>query len=183
MKCTKQASLPAEKDFKEEVKMKKFWIRILPIEDGYLYKQWDHFDLGKKHYKKNVYDIKKEWTLDEVKELQKLPKFKSIRLEDCLEPYEPTPKEIPDFCTVVFQGDSGNDDWWKIDYRVDNIFIYENGDIRYPGSDKRTDGFGLYRIVKIWDSPDDFDEKIVEKIIKQNRKRFAPDSEPIHVKF
>lgn len=158
----------------------KFQIHILPTESGYLYKQWDHFDLGKKHYKKNVYDIKKEWTLDEIKELQKLPKFKNIKLVDCLEPYIPEPAEQPDFCTVIFGGAEG--DGWKVNYEARNIYIYENGDIRYPGSDKRTEGFD-YKIVKIWDSEEDFDEKIVEKIVKQNRKRFAPDSEPIHVKF
>lgn len=161
----------------------KYWIHVFPNERGYLYKQWDHFGLGKKYYKEGVYEIQKEWTLSEIDELQKLTALKNIKLCECLEPYEPIPKEVPDFCTVVFQGDSGNDDWWKIDYRVDNVFIYENGDIRYPGSDKRTDGFGLYRIVKIWDNEKDFDEKVVEKIIKENRRRFAPDDEPIHVKF
>lgn len=160
----------------------KYWIHVFPNERGYLYKQWDHFGLGKKYYKEGVYEIQKEWTLSEIEELQKLPTLKNIKLKDCLEIYKPTPKEVPDFCTVVFQGDSGNDDWWKIDYRVDNIFIYENGDIRYPGSDKRTEGFG-YKIVKIWDDEKDFDEKIVEKIIKENRRRFAPDNEPIYVKF
>lgn len=160
--------------------MKKYWIHILPGNSGYLYKQWDHFGLGKKEYREGVYDVQKEWTLDEIKELQKLLKFKNIRLKDCLEPYEPKPKEIPDFCTVVFQGASGDD--WSVPYTVRNIFIYANGDIRYQGSDERTEGFN-YKIVKIWDSEEDFDEKIVEKIVKQNRKRFAPDSEPIHVKF
>lgn len=159
----------------------KYWIHILPVESGYLYKQWDHFGLGKKYYKESVYDIKKEWTLDEIKELQKLPTFKNIKLKDCLEPYEPTPKEVPDFCTVVFQGAEG--DSWKVDYEVRNIFVYENGDIRYQGRDERTDTFGLYRIVKIWNSEEDFDEKIVEKIIKENRRRFAPDDKPIHVAF
>ena len=163
------------------MEMKKYWIHILPVEGGYLYKQWGHFGLGKKRYKDNVYEIQKEWTLEEVGELQKLPKFKNIRLKDCLEPYEPTPKEVPDFCTVVFQGAEG--DGWKVDYEVRNIYIYENGDIRYQGRDERTDTFGLYRIVKIWDDEKNFDEKIVEKIIKQNRERFAPDDEPIHVKF
>lgn len=159
----------------------KYWIHVFPNKRGYLYKQWEDFGLGKKGDNKDDFTI--AWTLSEIEELQKLPTLKNIRLKDCLEPYEPTPNEIPDFCTVVFQGDSGNDDGWKIDYRVDNIFIYENGDIRYPGSDKRTDGFGLYRIVKIWDNEKDFDEKVVEKIIKENRRRFAPDDEPIHVKF
>lgn len=158
----------------------KYWIHVLPTESGYLYKQWNHFGLGKKHYKKNVYEIQKEWTLDEIEELQKLPKFKNIRLEDCLEPYEPTPKEVPDFCTVVFEGATG--DGWKVNYEARNIYIYNNGDIRYQGSDERTKRFD-YRIVKIWDGEEDFDEKIVEKIIKQNRKRFAPDSEPIRAKF
>lgn len=160
----------------------KYWIHVFPNERGYLYKQWDHFGLGKKYYKEGVYEIQKEWTLSEIDELQKLPTLKNIKLRECLEPYEPTPKEVPDFCTVVFQGDSGNDDGWKIDYRVDNIFVYENGDIRYQGGDERTERFD-YRIVKIWDDEKDFDEKIVEKIIKKDRRRFAPDSEPIHVKF
>ena len=159
----------------------KFWIHILPVKNGYLYKQWDHFGLGKKRYKEGVYEIQKEWTLDEIEELQKLPKFKNIRLKDCLEPYEPVPAEQPDFCTVVFQGAEG--DSWKVDYEARNIFVYENGDIRYQGRDERTDTFGLYRIVKIWDDEKDFDKKIVEKIIKENRRRFAPDNEPIHVKF
>lgn len=159
----------------------KYWIHVFPNKRGYLYKQWEDFGLGKKGDNEDDFTI--AWTLDEIDELQKLPTLKNIKLRECLEPYEPTPKEVPDFCTVVFQGDSGNDDGWKIDYRVDNIFIYENGDIRYPGSDKRTDGFGLYRIVKIWDNEKDFDEKVVEKIIKENRRRFAPDDEPIHVKF
>ena len=161
--------------------MKKYWIHILPTESGYLFKQWGDFGLGKKRYREGVYEIQKEWTLDEIEELQKLPKFKNIRLKDCLEPYTPEPVEQPEFCTVVFQGASG--DSWKVDYKARNIYIYENGDIRYPGSDKRTEGFGIYRIVKIWDNEKDFDEKVVEKIIKQNRKQFAPDSEPIHVKF
>lgn len=159
----------------------KFWIHVLPVEDGYLYKQWGHFGLGDRCYKDNVYDIKKEWTLDEIKELQKLPKFKNIKLTDCLEPYILEPAEQPDFCTVVFEGAEG--DGWKVDYEARNIFVYENGDIRYQGRDERTDRFGLYRIVKIWDDEKDFDEKIVEKIIKENRKRFAPDSKPIHAKF
>ena len=158
----------------------KFQIHILPTESGYLYKQWDHFGLGKKYYKKNVYEIQKEWTLDEIEELQKLPKFKNIRLKDCLEPYEPVLAEQPDFCTVVFQGASGDD--WNVPYTIRNIFIYANGDIRCQGSDERTEGFD-YKIVKIWDNEKDFNEKIVEKIIKENRKRFAPDDEPIHVKF
>lgn len=159
----------------------KYWIHVLPVESGYLFRQWGRFGLGKKYYKKNVYEIQKEWTLDEIDELQKLPTFKNIKLKDCLEPYEPTPKEVPDFCTVVFQGAEG--DGWKVDYEARNIYIYENGDIRYQGRDERTDRFGLYRIVKIWDSEEDFDEKIVEKIIKENRRRFAPDDKPIHVAF
>ncbi|GET05325.1 hypothetical protein SY212_03550 [Ligilactobacillus agilis] len=159
----------------------KYWIHVLPVESGYLFKQWERFGLGKKEYREGVYDVQKEWTLDEIKELQKLPTFKNIKLRECLEPYEPTPKEIPDFCTVVFQGAEG--DSWEVDYEARNIYIYENGDIRYQGRDERTDTFGLYRIVKIWDDEKDFDEKIVEKIIKQNRRRFAPDDKPIHVAF
>lgn len=157
----------------------RYWIHILQTESGYLYKEWDRFDLGKKGDNEDDFTI--AWTLEEIEELQKLPKFKNIRLKDCLEPYEPVPAEHPEFCTVVFQGASG--DSWKVDYRARNIYIYENGDIRYPGSDKRTEGFGIYRIVKIWDSEEDFDEKVAEKIVKENRRRFAPDDEPIHVKF
>lgn len=157
----------------------KFWIHILPTEGGYLYKEWDRFDLGKKGNNEDDFTI--AWDLSEIDELQKLPTFKNIKLRECLEPYEPTPVEQPDFCTVVFQGASG--DSWEVDYEARNIFVYENGDIRYQGRDERTDTFGLYRIVKIWDSEEDFDEKIVEKIIKQNRRRFAPDDKPIHAKF
>lgn len=159
----------------------KYWIHVLPVEGGYLYKQWDHFGLGKKEHREGVYDVQKEWTLEEVEQLQKLPKFKNIKLADCLEPYKSTPVEQPDFCTVVFQGAEG--DSWKVDYEARNIFIYDNGDIRYQGRDERTDTFGLYRIVKIWDSEEDFDEKVVEKIIKERRSHFAPDDKPIHVKF
>lgn len=157
----------------------KYWIHILPVESGYLFRQWGRFDLGKKG--DNGDDFTIAWTLDEIDELQKLSTFKNIKLRECLEPYKATPKEVPDFCTVVFQGAEG--DSWKVDYEVRNIFVYENGDIRYQGRDERTDTFGLYRIVKIWDSEEDFDEKIVEKIIKQDRRRFAPDDKPIHVAF
>lgn len=157
----------------------KFWIHVLPVEGGYLYKEGDRFDLGKKG--DNEEDFTIAWTLDEINKLQKLPTLKNINLRECLESYEPTPKEVPEFCTVVFQGAEG--DSWKVDYEVRNIYIYENGDIRYQGGDERTDTFGLYRIVKIWDSEEDFDEKVVEKIIKEDRKRFAPDDKPIHVEF
>lgn len=157
----------------------KYWIHVLPVKGGYLYKEWDRFDLGKKGDNEDDFTI--AWTLDEIDELQKLPTFKNIKLRECLEPYEPTPKEIPDFCTVVFQGAEG--DSWRVDYEVRNIFVYENGDIRYQGRDERTDTFGLYRIVKIWDDEKDFDKKIIEKIIKENRRRFAPDDKPIHAKF
>ena len=156
----------------------KYWIHVLPIEDGYLYKQWDHFGLGDRRYKDNVYDIKKEWTLDEIKELQKLPKFKNIKLTDCLEPYTPEPAEQPDFCTVVFEGAEG--DGWKVDYTLANIFIYENGDIRYVHRDERTKRFD-YRIVKIWDRPEDFNLDTVEKLIKERRSYFAPDDKQIAV--
>lgn len=159
----------------------KYWIHVLPTESGYLYKQRDHFGLGKKYYKKNVYEIQKEWTLDEIEELQKLPKFKNIRLKDCLEPYEPVPAEQPDFCTVVFQGAEG--DGWKVDYTLANIFIYENGDIRYVHREGRTDEFGDYKIVKIWDSPDDFNLDTVKKLIKERRSYFAPDDEKIVVQY
>lgn len=160
------------------MEMKKYWIHILPVEGGYLYKQWGHFGLGKKRYKDNVYEIQKEWTLEEVGELQKLPKFKNIRLKDCLEPYEPVPAEQPDFCTVVFEGADGDD--WKVDYTLANIYIYDNGDIRYVHRDYRAERFD-YRIVKIWNSPDDFDLETVKKLIKERRSYFAPDDKPIVV--
>lgn len=160
----------------------KYWIHVFPVRNGYLCGVDDEFWLSQKRYryKKNANsDIKKEWTLSEIDELQKLPALKNIRLRDCLEPYEPEPKEIPDFCTVVFQGASG--DSWKVDYTLANIFIYENGDIRYVHRDKRTDEFGDYKIVKIWDSPDDFDLSVVEKLVKERRSYFAPDNKPIVV--
>lgn len=158
---------------------KKFWIHVLPVEGGYLYKEGDRFDLGKKG--DNEEDFTIAWTSDEIGELQKLPTLKNIKLRECLEPYKPTPKEVPEFCTVVFQGAEG--DSWKVDYEVRNIYIYENGDIRYQGRDEKTDTFGLYRIVKIWDDEKDFDEKVVKKLIKERRSYFAPDDKPIHVEF
>lgn len=157
----------------------KYWIHVFPGKRGYLYKQWDHFGLGKKYYKEGVYEIQKEWTLSEIDELQKLPTLKNIKLKDCLEIYKPTPKEVPDFCTVVFQGAEG--DSWKVDYTLANIFIYENGDIRYVHRDGRTDEFGDYKIVKIWDKPEDFDLDTVEKLVKERRSYFAPDDKKIVV--
>lgn len=156
----------------------KFWIHVLPVKRGYLYKEGDRFDLGKKG--DNEEDFTIAWTLDEIEELQKLPTLKNIKLKDCLEIYKPTPKEVPDFCTVVFQGAEG--DGWKVDYTLANIFIYENGDIRYVHRDERTDEFGDYKIVKIWDSPDDFDLDTVEKLVKERRSHFAPDDKPIVVR-
>lgn len=157
----------------------KYWIHILPVESGYLFKQWDRFDLGKKSDNRDDFTI--AWTLSEVDGLQKLPTFKNIKLRECLEPYEPTPKEIPDFCTVVFQGAEG--DSWKVDYTLANVFIYENGDIRYVHRKGRTDEFGDYKIVKIWDSPDDFNLDTVKKLIKERRSYFAPDDEKIVVQY
>ena len=157
----------------------KYWIHILPVESGYLFKQWDRFDLGKKSDNRDDFTI--AWTLLEVDGLQKLPTFKNIKLRECLEPYEPTPKEIPDFCTVVFQGAEG--DSWKVDYTLANVFIYENGDIRYVHRKGRTDEFGDYKIVKIWDSPDDFNLDTVKKLIKERRSYFAPDDEKIVVQY
>lgn len=157
----------------------KYWIHILPVESGYLFKQWGRFGLGKKG--DNGDDFTIVWTSDEIDELQKLPTFENIKLHDCLEPYKPTPKEIPDFCTVVFQGAEG--DSWKVDYTLANIFIYENGDIRYVHREGRTDEFGDYKIVKIWDSPDDFDLDTVEKLVKERRSHFAPDDKKIVVNY
>lgn len=157
----------------------KFWIHILPVESGYLFKQWDRFDLGKKNDNRDDFTI--AWTLDEIEELQKLPTFKNIKLRECLEPYKPMPKEIPNFCTVVFQGAEG--DSWKVDYTLANIFVYENGDIRYVHREGRTDEFGDYKIVKIWDSPDDFNLDTVKKLIKERRSYFAPDDEKIVVQY
>lgn len=155
----------------------KFWIHVFPNKRGYLYKQWEHFGLGKKS--DNGDDFTIAWTLSEIDELQKLPTLKHIKLRECLEPYEPAPKEVPDFCTVVFQGASG--DSWKVDYTLSNIFIYENGDIRYVHRNERTDRFNDFKIVKIWDSPDDFDLSVVEKLVKERRSYFAPDDKPIVV--
>lgn len=156
----------------------KYWIHVFPNKRGYLYKEYDRFGLGKKRDNEDNFTI--AWTLDEIEELQKLPTLKNIKLKDCLEIYKPTPKEVPDFCTVVFQGAEG--DGWKVDYTLANIFIYENGDIRYVHREGRTDELGDYKIVKIWDSPDDFDLDTVEKLVKERRSHFAPDDKKIIVK-
>ena len=62
----------------------KYWIHILPVESGYLFKQWKRFDLGKKGNNEDDFTI--AWTSDEIEELQK--KVPHINLKGCMESIE-----------------------------------------------------------------------------------------------